>query len=128
MNSTVLKEIMAFLFGRKYYANIVATKGTTKQEICSYIFATKEAANRHRLEIETTLSFRFVETVSFRSIQSRYPNACFSISKVRRKRAMQPKCLFSELPDKILSASPSIQISDNRLNYAIFNIMTSISA
>lgn len=48
MNSTVLKEIMAFLFGRKYYANIVATKGTTKQEICSYIFATKEAANRHR--------------------------------------------------------------------------------
>ena len=47
--------------------NIVATKGTTKQEICSYIFATKEAANRHRLEIETTLSFRFVETVSFRS-------------------------------------------------------------
>lgn len=46
------------------------------------------------------------------------PNACFSISKVRRKRAMQPKCLFSELPDKILSASPSIQISDNRLNYA----------
>ena len=36
MNSTVLKEIMAFLFGRKYYANIVATKGTTKQEICSY--------------------------------------------------------------------------------------------
>lgn len=67
MNSTVLKEIMAFLFGRKYYANIVATKGTTKQEICSYIFATKEAANRHRLEIETTLSFRFVETVSFRS-------------------------------------------------------------
>ena len=67
MNSTVLKEIIAFLFGRKYYANIVATKGTTKQEICSYIFATKEAANRHRLEIETTLSFTFVETVTFRS-------------------------------------------------------------
>ena len=66
MNSTVLKEIIAFLFGRKYYANIVATKGTTKQEICSYIFATK-AANRHRLEIETTLSFTFVETVTFRS-------------------------------------------------------------
>lgn len=45
MNSTVLKEIIAFLFGRKYYANIVATKGTTKQEICSYIFATKEVTN-----------------------------------------------------------------------------------
>ena len=52
MNSTVLKEIIAFLFGRKYYANIVATKGTTKQEICSYIFATKEAAKQHKLEIE----------------------------------------------------------------------------
>lgn len=67
MNSTVLKEIIAFLFGRKYYANIVATKGTTKQEICSYIFATKKAAERHKSEIETTLSFIFVETISFRS-------------------------------------------------------------
>ena len=26
MNSTVLKEIIAFLFGRKYYANIVSDK------------------------------------------------------------------------------------------------------
>lgn len=67
MNSTVLKEIMAFLLGRKYYANIIATKGVAKQEICSYIFATKEAAERHRNEIETTLSFRYIETISFRS-------------------------------------------------------------
>lgn len=67
MNSTVFKEIIAFLFGRKYYANIIVTKGVAKQEICSYIFATREAAERHRLEIEATLSFRFVETVSFRS-------------------------------------------------------------
>lgn len=67
MYSTVFNEILAFLFGRKYYANIIATKGVAKQEICSYIFATREAADRHRAEIETTLSFRFVETVSFRS-------------------------------------------------------------
>lgn len=67
MNSTVLTEIMAFLFGRKYYANIIATKGVVKEEICSYIFATKEAADRHRQEIETTLSFSFIETISFRS-------------------------------------------------------------
>lgn len=67
MHSTVFKEIIAFLFGRKYYANIIATKGVAKQEICSYIFATREAAERHRIEIETTLSFRFVETISFRS-------------------------------------------------------------
>lgn len=67
MHSTVLTEILAFLFGRKYYANIIATKGVAKQEICSYIFATREAADKHRMEIETTLSFRFIETVSFRS-------------------------------------------------------------
>lgn len=67
MNSTVLKEIIAFLFGRKYYANIIATRGVAKQEICSYIFATSEAAERHRLEIESTLSFSYVETISFRS-------------------------------------------------------------
>lgn len=67
MNSTVLKEIIAFLFGRKYYANVVATKGTAKQEICSYIFKSKEDAKRHQLEVEDTMSFKFVETVSFRS-------------------------------------------------------------
>ena len=67
MQTTVLKEIIAFLFGRKYYANIIATKGVVKQEICSYIFSSREAADKHRMEIETTLSFRFVETVSFRS-------------------------------------------------------------
>ncbi len=67
MNSTVFNEILAFLFGRKYYANIITTKGVAKQEICSYIFATKEAAERHRDEIETTLSFRYIETISFRS-------------------------------------------------------------
>lgn len=67
MNTTVLKEVISFLFGRKYYANIVATKGTCKKEICSYIFATKQAADRHRRDIETTLSFQFIETISFRS-------------------------------------------------------------
>lgn len=67
MNSTVWTEIIAFILGRRYYANIIATKGVAKQEICSYIFATREAADKHRREIETTLSFRFVETVSFRS-------------------------------------------------------------
>lgn len=67
MQTTVLKEIIAFLFGRKYYANIIATKGIAKQEICSYIFSSREAADKHRIEIETTLSFSFVETVSFRS-------------------------------------------------------------
>lgn len=67
MQTTVLNEIIAFLFGRKYYANIIATKGMPKQEICSYIFTTRAAADKHRMEIDTTLSFVFVETISFRS-------------------------------------------------------------
>lgn len=67
MQTTVLKEIISFILGRKYYANIVATKGTDKTEICSYIFTSKEEANRHRDDLETTLSFLFIETISFRS-------------------------------------------------------------
>lgn len=67
MQTTVLKEIIAFLFGRKYYANIVGTKGTDKTELCSYIFHTKEEANRHRDSLLTTLSFQYIETISFRS-------------------------------------------------------------
>lgn len=67
MQTTVLKEIIAFLFGRKYYANIVGTKGTYKMEICSYIFLSKEEADKHRDTLMTTLSFRYIETISFRS-------------------------------------------------------------
>lgn len=67
MQTTVLKEVIAFLFGRKYYANIVATKGTDKTEICSYIFTCKEDADKHRDGLETTRSFIFIETISFRS-------------------------------------------------------------
>lgn len=67
MHSTILNEIIATLFGRKYYANIIATKGVAKQEICSYIFTSRDAAQRHRFDIDNTLSFRFIETVSFRS-------------------------------------------------------------
>nr|DAL65604.1 MAG TPA_asm: hypothetical protein [Caudoviricetes sp.] len=67
MDTTVIKEIVAFVFGRKYYANIINTKGTTKQEICSFIFTSKQEAKQHRKELDDTLSFRFIETISFRS-------------------------------------------------------------
>lgn len=67
MQTTVLKEIIAFLLGRKYYANIVGTKGTAEMQICSFIFRTREEAYRHRDELSGTLSFRYIETVSFRS-------------------------------------------------------------
>lgn len=65
--TTILKEINAFLFGRKYYANIINTKGTDKTDLCSFIFRTKEEAQKHRQTLDSTLAFRYIETVSFRS-------------------------------------------------------------
>lgn len=67
MTTTVIKEIVSFLFGRKYYANIIGTHGVDKQEICSFIFPTKEDAMKHRDDIMTTRTFYFIETISFRS-------------------------------------------------------------
>lgn len=67
MQTTILNEILAFLFGRKYYANIVYRKGVSIIEICSYVFPSKELANKHREQIETTLTFKYLETISFRS-------------------------------------------------------------
>lgn len=69
MQTTVINEIISFILGRKYYANIVETRGIGKMEICSFIFATKQAARQHRKELEFNRSFSFVETVSFRSRQ-----------------------------------------------------------
>lgn len=65
--TTVLTEIMAFLLGRKYYANIIHTRGTSKCEVSSFIFRSKEEADIHRTALENNLSYKFVETVSFRS-------------------------------------------------------------
>ena len=64
---TIIDAIIAFVFGRKYYANIINTRGTTKCELCSFIFDTPEQAERHRHDIESTRSFRYVTTVTFRS-------------------------------------------------------------
>lgn len=68
-----MKEIIAFLFGRKYYANVVGTKGTGKMEICSYIFRSREEADKHRDMLMETISFRYIETISFRS-RKEYPD------------------------------------------------------
>lgn len=67
MESTVINEIISFIFGRKYYANIINTRGTDKCEICSFIFKTKSDAAKHRIEIQNTMSFSYIETISFRS-------------------------------------------------------------
>lgn len=65
--TTLLTEIVAFLLGRRYYANIINTKGTNRCEISCYIFRSKEDADRHRDELQANMSFKFIETVSFRS-------------------------------------------------------------
>jgi hypothetical protein len=67
MQTNLLNEILAFLLGRKYYANVISVIGTDKNEICSYIFSTPEEAEAHRRVIGTTVSFNFVTTISFRS-------------------------------------------------------------
>ena len=65
--TTVLTEIIAHILGRKYWANIIHTRGTGKCEISSFIFTSKDAALRHRQDLEETMSYKFVETVAFRS-------------------------------------------------------------
>ena len=64
---TVLQSIIAHIFGHKYYANSINTRGTDKCEISSFIHRSKDAAERHKREIESTRSFLYVETISFRS-------------------------------------------------------------
>lgn len=67
MQETVLQSIIAWFIGHKYYANIVNTRGTDKLEITSFIFHSKDEAEAHRRTLETTRTFLYVETISFRS-------------------------------------------------------------
>ena len=67
MNETVLQAIIAHIFGHKYYANIINTRGTDKCEVSSFIHRSKEEAEKHRRDIESTRTFLYIETISFRS-------------------------------------------------------------
>ena len=53
MNYSVLQAIVAFIFGHKYYANIVNTRGTDRFEVASFIFLSKEDAIRHRRSLNS---------------------------------------------------------------------------
>lgn len=64
---TVLMAIVEFLLGKKYYANIINTRGTNRNEISSFIFCTRQEAEKHKQELSTTASYQWIETVSFRS-------------------------------------------------------------
>lgn len=67
IQTTLLQEVIAFLFGRKYYANIVGTRGTDEREICSFIFRTRQEADKHKFQLQSNRSFMYIETISFRS-------------------------------------------------------------
>lgn len=64
---TLLSAIIEFLLGKKYYANIVNTKGTNRCEISCHIFHSKAEADKHRQQLSQTMSYQHVETISFRS-------------------------------------------------------------
>ncbi len=64
---TALTKILEFLFGRKYYANIINTRGTNKFEVSCYIYSSEEEADNYRKDLETNMSYMFVERISFRS-------------------------------------------------------------
>lgn len=59
--------VIEYLFGRKYWANIVNARGTLKGELASFIFTSRKDADDHRLRLMTNASFQWLETVSFRS-------------------------------------------------------------
>lgn len=63
----LLNNILTHILGNKYYANIINTRGTSKCEISCFIFHNKEEALEHKIKLDTTRSFMFIETVSFRS-------------------------------------------------------------
>lgn len=67
MEETLLTKIIDFIFGKKYYANIINMRGTSKCDLTSFIHRTKAEAIKHRREIEGTMSYIFIETISFRS-------------------------------------------------------------
>ena len=63
----LISLIIDHLFGRRYYANIVYHIGSRRCDISSYIFTTIEEAREHRDRLKDNRSFRFVQTISFRS-------------------------------------------------------------
>lgn len=64
---SLIEMIISFIWGHKYYANIIRTNGVKKYEISSFIFARKEDAEKHHRDIQETRTFTYVETISFRS-------------------------------------------------------------
>ncbi|MGN0875349.1 MAG: hypothetical protein ACI4OZ_09205 [Akkermansia sp.] len=70
MKESLIQSIINHIFGRKYYANIVNTRGTFRCELTSQIFRTRRQAEQHRRTIASTYTYSHIETVTFRSHQN----------------------------------------------------------
>lgn len=68
----IIESILALVFGQKYWANIINTRGTDRCELSCFIFTTKEDADKHKQDLDATASFIWIETISFRS-RKQYP-------------------------------------------------------
>ena len=66
----LIQQIINHIFGRKYYANIVFTRGTTECHISSFIFRSREEARKHMVVLQSNLSYEYIETISFRSYEN----------------------------------------------------------
>lgn len=64
---SVIELIKEFLFGKKYYINIINTIGTDKCEVSSFIFDSPDEVEIYKKELYSNNSFRWIETKSFRS-------------------------------------------------------------
>lgn len=65
----LLSLILDHLLGRRYWLNIVYHVGTKRCEVSSFIFTRREEARAHQQRLQDNRSFRFIQTISFRSRQ-----------------------------------------------------------
>lgn len=62
-----IKKLYHRIFGYRYYAIIIGTQGSGIYEVASQIHRTKKSAEEHRIRIVNTLTYVYIETISFRS-------------------------------------------------------------
>ena len=67
MEKSLIQRILEYFFGFRYFANIINVRGTDRCEITCFIVRSREDAQKHAESVRSTLSFDFIETVSFRS-------------------------------------------------------------
>lgn len=66
---SLIQIVFDYIFGHKYYVNIINTRGVFRTECTSFIHPDKASAMRHKDVINSGRSFQVIETISFRSRQ-----------------------------------------------------------